>query len=87
MIEKTIYFDQLAESLGIQKGNTYSFDLFFAERHTTQSNFMFQTNLNLKCIATQCSDGIDNDGDGKIDFACPATSTGTNKSVTFLGNQ
>lgn len=23
----------------------------------------------------QCSDGIDNDGDGKIDFVCPAGGT------------
>lgn len=31
---------------------------------------------------TQCSDGIDNDGDGKIDFIAPTNST-TEKTITF----
>ena len=34
-----------AESLGLTQGNNYSFDLFFAERHTTQANFMMQTSI------------------------------------------
>jgi fibro-slime domain-containing protein len=51
VIEKSVNLDQLAAKLGIQKGKSYSFDLFFAERHTTRSNFMFQTNINLECSA------------------------------------
>ncbi len=48
-ITRTISLDELADKLGIEAGNTYSFDLFFAERHTTESNFKFQTNINLEC--------------------------------------
>lgn len=48
-ITRTISLDNLADELGIEPGNTYSFDLFFAERHTTESNFKFQTNINLEC--------------------------------------
>lgn len=46
---QTIHLDALAESLGIEVGNTYSFDLFFAERHTVASEFSFQTSLELEC--------------------------------------
>lgn len=48
--ERTINLDNLAAQLGIVKGQTYRFDLFFAERHTNRSNFMFQTNINLECV-------------------------------------
>ena len=34
--------------LNLQNGETYSLDFFFAERHRTQSNFRFQTNLELE---------------------------------------
>ena len=33
-------------TLGLTIGNTYDFDLFFAERHTTQSNFSIDTSTN-----------------------------------------
>lgn len=46
---QTIHLDELAESLGIEVGNNYSFDLFFAERHTVASEFSFQTSLELEC--------------------------------------
>ena len=48
--ERTVNLDSLARQLGIVKGGTYRFDLFFAERHTIKSNFMFQTNINLECV-------------------------------------
>lgn len=51
--QRTINLDQKASELGIQKGQTYRFDLFFAERHTWKSNFMFQTNINLECVPGQ----------------------------------
>ncbi|WNO10729.1 PKD domain-containing protein [Teredinibacter sp. KSP-S5-2] len=50
VLERSIKLDEIAGRLGIVKGNSYSFDLFFAERHTTASNFMFQTNMNLECL-------------------------------------
>ncbi|TQV82812.1 PKD domain-containing protein [Aliikangiella coralliicola] len=49
-IERTIDLDEIADELGITVGNRYSFDLFFAERHTTRSNFKFQTNMDLECV-------------------------------------
>jgi len=33
------------DSLGLTVGETYDFDLFFAERHTTQSNFRVDTSI------------------------------------------
>jgi fibro-slime domain-containing protein len=44
----TIDFDGLANTLGISIGNTYSLDIFHAERHTSQSNFRFETTI--ECI-------------------------------------
>ncbi|MCB9707185.1 MAG: fibro-slime domain-containing protein [Myxococcales bacterium] len=43
--EATADMDALASQLGIAVGNTYSFDLFFAERHTDQSNFRIETSI------------------------------------------
>jgi fibro-slime domain-containing protein len=34
-------------TLGLTVGNVYDFDLFFAERHTTQSNFRIDTSIDL----------------------------------------
>jgi len=33
------------DTLGLTAGETYAFDLFFAERHTTQSTFKMQTSI------------------------------------------
>jgi fibro-slime domain-containing protein len=35
------------DTLGLTMGNDYSFDLFFAERHTTESNFRIDTSIQL----------------------------------------
>ncbi|MCP5004600.1 MAG: fibro-slime domain-containing protein [Planctomycetes bacterium] len=35
------------DTLGLTIGNTYDFDLFFAERHTSQSNFKVDTSIAL----------------------------------------
>lgn len=48
--EKVVYLDDIADELGIEPGNSYSFDLFFAERHLTESNFKFQTTFELQCL-------------------------------------
>lgn len=49
-LSATVVLDEVADYLGIEPGNTYSFDLFFAERHLYASNFKFQTNIDLDCI-------------------------------------
>lgn len=36
------------DTLGLTVGDTYDFDLFFAERHTTQSNFRIDTSIELR---------------------------------------
>lgn len=36
------------DSLGLTVGNDYSFDLFFAERHTSHSNFRIDTSIQLR---------------------------------------
>ena len=36
------------DTLGLTVGNNYDFDLFFAERHTTQSNFRIDTSIALQ---------------------------------------
>lgn len=36
------------DTLGLTPGQTYSFDFFFAERHTFGSNFRLQTSINLQ---------------------------------------
>lgn len=36
------------DTLGLTVGNTYDFDLFFAERHTTASNFRIDTSIVLQ---------------------------------------
>ncbi len=33
------------DTLGLEEGKNYNFDLFFAERHTTQSNFKIETSI------------------------------------------
>ena len=38
----------LLDSLGLTPGNIYDLDMFFAERHTTQSNFRITTNIPLE---------------------------------------
>lgn len=48
--EQVIYLDDIADELGIEPGNSYSFDLFFAERHLVESNFHFQTTFELQCL-------------------------------------
>jgi fibro-slime domain-containing protein len=46
---QTISLDELADEIGIEIGQTYTFDLFFAERHYRSSVFSFETSLELEC--------------------------------------
>jgi fibro-slime domain-containing protein len=41
----TIDFDMMAGQLGISTGNVYRFDVFHAERHTSESNFRMSTTI------------------------------------------
>ncbi len=43
------------DTLGLTIGETYDFDLFFAERHTSQSNFRIDTSIEL--IENECPPG------------------------------
>lgn len=40
--------DAVAASIGLEKGRSYDFDLFFAERATAGSNFQFETTVELE---------------------------------------
>jgi fibro-slime domain-containing protein len=42
---RSISLDELADSLGITPGGVFSFALFFAERHSTESNFSLETTI------------------------------------------
>jgi fibro-slime domain-containing protein len=41
----TIYLDDQADELGLEIGNVYELHLFFAERHTIESNFSIETTI------------------------------------------
>jgi fibro-slime domain-containing protein len=49
------------DDLGLTGGETYSFDLFFAERHTSLSTFCIDTSIVLE--PTPCEGDFDNDTD------------------------
>lgn len=44
-VQGSIDFDAEASRLGLARGQTYRFDVFHAERHTTESNFRMQTSI------------------------------------------
>jgi len=46
-LTQSVSLDSVAGALGIVVGGTYGFDLFFAERHTTESNFRIDTSIRL----------------------------------------
>ncbi|MDE1770318.1 MAG: fibro-slime domain-containing protein [Thaumarchaeota archaeon] len=43
----TVNLDSQSSQLGITRGNTYSFDFFYAERHTTSSEMQMTTSIQL----------------------------------------
>lgn len=47
----TVVLDDAADELGLVVGNTYALDLFHAERHTGESNFRVDTNLEFTSCA------------------------------------
>jgi fibro-slime domain-containing protein len=44
-LEGSIDLDAMAGALGITPGGTYDLDFFFAERHTSESNFRIETTI------------------------------------------
>lgn len=44
---RSINLDDKAAALGLVEGKDYTLDFFFAERHTTESNFRIETTLSL----------------------------------------
>lgn len=72
--DASVDIDREAARLGLVRGETYDFDFFFAERHTTQSNFILETNLELLCdtdndgIANIVEGAGDADGDGIANY-------------------
>ena len=81
--DASVDLDKVASKIGLVKGETYDLDFFFAERHTTQSNFTIETNLLLERNEDADSDGDtdglsdategkkenrDSDGDGTPDY-------------------
>ncbi|MEM1071692.1 MAG: fibro-slime domain-containing protein [Planctomycetota bacterium] len=47
-LHASVNLDEKAEYLGIEPGEEYQLKLFFAERHTSESNFRIETNLVLR---------------------------------------
>lgn len=45
---ESINLDEAAADLGLEPGESYQLKLFFAERHTSESNFRIETNLVLR---------------------------------------
>jgi len=54
----SVNIDAVAASLGIQNGEIYAFDMFHAERHTTQSNFRIETTIFFGELGEVTPDGV-----------------------------
>lgn len=44
-MDASVTLDDIAEEIGLEVGEDYYLDFFFAERHTTKSNFILTTNI------------------------------------------
>jgi fibro-slime domain-containing protein len=86
---------------GLTVGQTYNLDFFFAERHTTQSNFTITTNIPLEVAISADGDedndgitnqiesyqlGTDTDGDGNPDFKDTDSDNNTILDNVEVGN-
>ncbi len=45
--DNILYLNDMANDLGIVDGGIYSFDMFYIERHTNESNLAFSTNIKI----------------------------------------
>jgi len=46
-VEQSVNLDAIAAEFGLAKNGKYNHEFFHAERHTNQSNFRIDTNINL----------------------------------------
>lgn len=44
-LSRWVKLDKIADEIGLLEGGTYPLDIFFAERHTTASNFIVRTSI------------------------------------------
>lgn len=52
-----LYLNDIADELGLEDGGIYTFDMFYAERHTTQANLEFSTNIKIMDTMSTTSKG------------------------------
>ncbi|MFN3654235.1 MAG: fibro-slime domain-containing protein, partial [Candidatus Nitrosotenuis sp.] len=71
------------DTLALTPGKTYNFDLFFAERHTTQSSLGIETNIPLIPSTPQQCDATDAVNDSAFATTGPNTIHVTNNDVEF----
>jgi fibro-slime domain-containing protein len=75
------------DTLGLTPGQNYNFDLFFAERHTSQSNFKAETNIaldvcgNIPGNQSTVPSGMVSDGQGNCGFIV-TPSAGSNGTIS-----
>jgi len=81
-IKKTVSIDDVAAELGLEVGKRYSFDLFFAERHTVKSQFRFETSIELGCGDDEVlGDDTSNNHSGHGDDTNPGNGSGTDNNT------
>jgi fibro-slime domain-containing protein len=54
----SVNLDSVAATLGLENGKNYAFNMFFAERHTSQSTFRIDTSLPLQVVPEPSTWGI-----------------------------
>lgn len=69
--EANVDVDVVAGAAGLSPGNTYDFDLFFAERHTSQSSFQLETTAALESTVSVSGTPLSEESPGVL----PALST------------
>ena len=78
-----LYLNDVADELGLVDGGIYSFDMFYAERHTTASNLRFATNIQIMDTEAVTTKGQYNAETGNsIDYGA-IVEAGTNVAYSF----
>ena len=93
IVKATVNMNDVAETCGLQEGQTYSFDFFYLERHGTAANFGIETNIQLApsgMITTKqgYQNGVSTGYGGPVDPTKPVaySFTLTNSSAATLEN-
>jgi fibro-slime domain-containing protein len=84
--QANLMLDDIAGTIGLVPGQSYSFDLFFAERHTSQSNFHMHTTIPLQ--PASCMPGPDEVAiyeDPEYRGRCVVKGVGTYNSIDKFG--